>query len=411
MSSTFNIEAIRADFPVLHQEVNGKPLVYFDNAASAQKPACVLARMADFATKDYANVHRGLHELSNRSTAAYEAARTHTARFINAPEPQSIIFTANATDAINLVAHSYLGDTIKEGDEIILSIMEHHSNIVPWHFLRERYGAVLKWIPITQNGTLDMAAYEAAFSLKTKMVAMTHMSNALGTITQAQTIIEIAHNHNVKVLLDGCQAIVHLPIDVQTLDCDFYAFSAHKLYGPTGIGVLYGKADLLRTMRPYRGGGEMIASVSQNTVQYADIPERFEAGTPAIIEAVGLDATLDYIETIDRTTAHAHEMALHNYAADLFSQIDKVQLLPAPNNEQTKGAILSFCVENVHPHDIATLLDQSGVAMRAGQHCAEPLMAHFGVAATLRASFAFYNTRNEVEQAATALDKAISFFR
>ncbi len=411
MPSAFDVAGVRADFPVLHQAVNGKPLVYFDNAASAQKPEAVLARMAAFASRDYANVHRGLHELSNRATAAYEAARAHTANFINAADDKSIIFTANATDAINLVAHSYCAPQIKEGDEIILSIMEHHSNIVPWHFLRERYGAVLKWIPITESGTLDMAAYEAAFTARTKMVAMTHMSNALGCITNAKQIVAIAHNHNVKVLLDGCQSIVHLPIDVQALDCDFYVFSAHKLYGPTGIGVLYGKADTLRTMRPYRGGGEMIASVSQDVIHYADIPERFEAGTPAIIEAVGLEAALTYLDGMDREAAHTHEMMLHDYAADLFAQIDKVRLLPTPNDIQEKGAILSFCVEDVHPHDIATLLDQSGVAMRAGQHCAEPLMAHFGVAATLRASFAFYNTREEVEQAATALDKAVSFFR
>ena len=407
----FDVETIRADFPILHQQVNGAPLAYLDNAASAQKPLPTLARMAEFATTDYANVHRGLHHLSNQATTAFEAARARVASFINAREDKEIIFTMNATDAINLVAHSYLAPRIEAGDEIILSVMEHHSNIVPWHFLRERQGAVLKWVGIDADGALDMAAYKAAFTKRTKFVALTHMSNALGSITDAQAIVAHAKAQNVPVLLDGCQAVVHMPIDVRALDCDFYIFSGHKIYAPTGIGVLYGKAETLRAMRPYRGGGEMIKRVTQDEVEYGDIPQRFEAGTPPIIEAVGLDASLAYVQNIDRAAAHAHEMMLHDYAIELFSRINSVEIFAHPKNNENKGAIVAFHVKDTHAHDIATLLDQAGVAMRAGQHCAEPLMAHLGVPATLRASFAFYNNRAEVEQAAAALEKAVSFFR
>ena len=403
----FDVAKIRADFPALNQQAYGQPLVYLDSAASAQKPRQVIEAMAEFSAHDYANVHRGLHYLSNKATAAFEAARETVRGFINAPQVEQIIFTSGGTDAINLVAHAYLEPRLKAGDEIILSEMEHHSNIVPWHFMRERHGAVLKWVPINEDGSLDMAAFAAAFGQRTKMVALTHMSNALGTINDAHRIIEVAHSHNVPVLLDGCQAAVHLAPDMQALDVDFYVFSGHKTYGPTGIGVLYGKADLLADMRPYRGGGEMISEVSKDAVSYGQPPHRFEAGTPPIIEAIGLGAALDYMTKIGAHQIAAHEAALHDAAMEKIGAINRVRIF---GTNPQKGAIVSFAVDGIHAHDLAMVMDRSGVAVRAGHHCAQPLMQKFGVTSTARASFALYNDMNDVQALEKALTKAIDFF-
>lgn len=403
----FDVEEVRADFPILSREVYGKPLVYLDNAASAQKPRSVIDAISSTFDNEYANVHRGLHYLSNEATQKFEDAREKVRAFINAPTDGEVIFTGGATDAINLVASSFGEDNIGEGDEIILSQLEHHSNIVPWHYLRERKGAVLKWVPVLDNGDLDLEAYEAAFSPRTKMVALTHMSNALGTITPIKEMIRIAHEKGALVLVDACQSVVHLPIDVQDLDCDFLAFSGHKLYGPTGIGVLFGKAELLRVMRPYRGGGEMIKVVEMDKITYADIPHRFEAGTPAIAEAIAMGAAVDYVTSIDRVAALKHENDLLAYATQRISEINAVRIIGTTPN---KGSIISFVVEGAHPHDISTVIDRAGVALRAGHHCAQPVMDRFGVPATSRVSFAMYNRKDEVDTFIDALSSAIRFF-
>ena len=403
----FDVEEVRADFPILSREVYGKPLVYLDNAASAQKPRSVIDAFSSTFDNEYANVHRGLHYLSNEATQKFEDAREKVRAFINAPTEGEVIFTGGATDSINLVASSFGEDNIGEGDEIILSQLEHHSNIVPWHYLRERKGAVLKWVPILDNGDLDLEAYEAAFSPRTKMVALTHMSNALGTITPIKEMIRIAHEKGALVLVDACQSVVHLPIDVQDLDCDFLAFSGHKLYGPTGIGVLFGKAELLRAMRPYRGGGEMIKVVEMDKITYADIPHRFEAGTPAIAEAIAMGAAVDYVTSIDRVAALNHENDLLAYATQRMSEINAVRIIGTTPN---KGSIISFVVEGAHPHDISTVIDRAGVALRAGHHCAQPVMERFGVPATSRVSFAMYNRKDEVDTFIDALSSAIRFF-
>lgn len=407
MGATFDVNAIRAQFPGLAQEVYGKPLVYLDNAASAQKPAEVLDRMHDFATNEYANVHRGLHYLSNNATNAFEAARETTRQFINAESVDQIIFTGGATDAINLVAYGFLEPQIEEGDEIILSEMEHHSNIVPWHFMRERHGAVLKWVPVTDEGALDMAAYETAFSDKTKFVALTQMSNALGTITPAKQLVDIAHKNGVPILLDGCQGAVHLKTDIQDLDADFYVLSGHKVYGPTGIGVLYGKTDRLAAMRPFRGGGEMIREVAKDAITYGDAPHRFEAGTPPIIEVIGLGRALEWMMDIGFDAMRAHEDVLRDHAMEAVGAINRVKIY---GTTAEKGAIVSFGVDGIHPHDLATVIDRSGIAVRAGHHCAQPLMKRYNVPATARASFAVYNTHDEVDALVAALNKAIDFF-
>ncbi|MEC8176707.1 MAG: cysteine desulfurase [Pseudomonadota bacterium] len=406
-TADFDPQTIRKDFPILAREVHGKPLVYLDNAASAQKPVQVTGRMQRVFDSEYSNVHRGLHYLSNTSTEAFEGARRTVQNFLNAASDTQIIFTGGATDAINLVAHSYLEPRLKPGDEIILSEMEHHSNIVPWHFLREQCGAVLKWVPVTDDGALDMEAYAGLLGPRTKFVSLTQMSNALGTVTDTKTIIELAHAHNIPVLLDGCQGAVHLPTDVQALDVDFYVFSGHKVYGPGGIGVLYAKPELLEGMRPYRGGGEMIREVSLDEVTYADPPHRFEAGTPPIVEAIGLGAALDYMMAIGWQNICAHEKALAAHAMDVVGSINRVRIF---GTTPDKGAIVSFMVDGIHPHDIAMVMDRSGVALRAGHHCAQPLMKRFDVAATARASFAVYNTHDEVEALGVALTKAIGFF-
>jgi len=407
MGATFDVNAIRAQFPGLAQEVYGKPLVYLDNAASAQKPAAVLDRMHDFATNEYANVHRGLHYLSNNATNAFEAARETTRQFINAESVDQIIFTGGATDAINLVAYGFLEPQIEEGDEIILSEMEHHSNIVPWHFMRERHGAVLKWVPVTDEGALDMAAYETAFSDKTKFVALTQMSNALGTITPAKQLVDIAHKNGVPILLDGCQGAVHLKTDIQDLDADFYVLSGHKVYGPTGIGVLYGKTDRLAAMRPFRGGGEMIREVAKDAITYGDAPHRFEAGIPPIIEVIGLGRALEWMMDIGFDAMRAHEDVLRDHAMEAVGAINRVKIY---GTTAEKGAIVSFGVDGIHPHDLATVIDRSGIAVRAGHHCAQPLMKRYNVPATARASFAVYNTHDEVDALVAALNKAIDFF-
>ena len=402
---TFDVEAVREEFPILKRQVNGRPLVYLDNAASAQKPRAVITAMQDVMERSYANVHRGLHTLANETTDAYEAARASVARLINA-DPDQVVFTKGGTEAINLVASSF-GLTLEAGDEIVLSEMEHHANIVPWHLLRERKGVVLRYVPVTDDGRLDMGAYQALLGPKTRMVALSHMSNVLGTVNPAREIVEIAHAAGVPVLLDGCQAIVHETVDVQALDVDFYAFSGHKLYGPTGIGILYGKAERLAAMPPYQGGGEMIGTVTLEAITYADPPHRFEAGTPAIIEAIGLGAAVDWLMGLDRDAIAAHEHALYQRVREGLNGANWLKVIgEAPG----KGAVFAFNVEGAHAHDIAQILDRYGVAVRAGTHCAEPLMRRFGVTSSARASFALYNTLDEADAFVDALGRARSFF-
>ncbi|MBN9344739.1 MAG: cysteine desulfurase, partial [Devosia sp.] len=390
---TFNLDTIRGDFPILEEKIFGHRLVYLDSGASAQKPNAVLDKM-DWAHRHaYANVHRGLHTLANRATEAYENGRRKVQHFLNAARPEEIIFTRSATEAINLVASSFAGPRIGEGDEIVLTIMEHHSNIVPWHFHRERRGAVLKWIDVGDDGALDMQAFEAAIGPRTKMVAVTHMSNVLGTVNPIARIIEIAHARGVPVLIDGSQGAVHETVDVQALGADFYVFTGHKLYGPTGIGVLYGKYDLLAAMQPYQGGGEMIDTVSLDTVTYNEPPHRFEAGTPPIVQAIGLGAAIDYIEAIGRDQIAAHERDVAAYAADRLKRINSLRLIgDAPG----KGGIFSFELKGAHAHDVSTILDRYGIAIRAGTHCAMPLLQRFGVTSTCRASLALYSWKDDI---------------
>jgi cysteine desulfurase/selenocysteine lyase len=359
--------------------------------------------MRDFAASDYANVHRGVHYLSGAATDAYEAARRTVQKFVNAAREDEIVFTKGGTEAINLVSYSFLAPTIQPGDEIVLSVMEHHSNIVPWHFLRERGGAVLKWVDVRDDGSLDIEALDAAITSKTKLVAITHMSNVLGTVTPLKEIVARAHARNVPVLADGCQGAVHEIIDVQALDIDFYVLTGHKIYGPTGIGALYAKKKHLKGMRPFNGGGEMIREVTKDIVTYADAPARFEAGTPPIIEAVGLAAAMDYLNSFDRAAVKAHEHDLYAYARQAVGELNWIRVIgDAPG----KGAILSFEAEGMHAHDLATILDREGVAVRAGNHCAQPLMERFGVASTIRASFGLYNSRADVDALITGLHKA-----
>ncbi|HUB64511.1 MAG TPA: cysteine desulfurase [Methylocella sp.] len=403
----FDVARLREDFPILAQQVHGKPLVYLDNAASAQKPKPVLDAMTKAYAETYANVHRGVHFLSNASTVAFENARESVRGFINARRVEEIIFTKGGTEAINLAASS-LGATIEEGDEIILSEMEHHSNIVPWHFLRERQGAVLRWASLGADDCFDIAAFTKLLSQKTKIVAVTHMSNVLGTITPLSEIIRLAHAAGAKVLIDGCQGAVHNPVDVQALDCDFYVGTGHKLYGPSGIGFLFGKYEHLKQMRPYQGGGEMIEIVTKDKITYADPPHRFEAGTPPIVEAIGLGAALDYLISLDRAGIAAHESALLAHATEELSKLPQLRIFGgAPD----KGALITFVMEQAHPHDISTLLDRAGIAVRAGTHCAMPLMERLGVTASTRASFALYNTHAEVEALVRGVRNVVELFR
>jgi cysteine desulfurase/selenocysteine lyase len=396
----FDVEAIRAEFPILTREVHGRPLVYLDNAASAQKPEAVISAIADAMRGSYANVHRGVHALANETTEAYEAARLACARLLNAAAPENIVFMKGGTAAINIVA---AGLDVKPGDEIVLSVMEHHSNIVPWHFLRERKGAVLRWLDIDDDGGIDLAALDALIGPRTKLVALTHMSNVLGARTPAKEIVALAHAKGVPVLLDGCQAVVHGAVDVQALDVDFYAFTGHKLYGPTGIGVLYGKSERLAALPPFEGGGEMIDTVTRERVTYNEPPHRFEAGTPPILEAIGLKAAIDWISGQDRAAIHAHEAALRDRAMSALRGLNWIKL---HGQAADKGAIVSFSMEGAHPHDVAQILDRQGVAIRAGHHCAQPLMERLGVTATARASFACYNRLEDVDVLVEALHKA-----
>jgi cysteine desulfurase/selenocysteine lyase len=406
-AAPFDVAAIRADFPILSRKVNGKDLVYLDNGASAQKPKLVLDTIQRAYGEEYANVHRGLHYLSNLSTANFEKARESVRRFVNARSDEEIIFTRNATEAVNLVASSYGAPHIKEGDEILLTIMEHHSNIVPWHFLRERQGAVLKWAPVSDNGDFLLDEFKRLISPRTKLIALTHMSNVLGTIVPLKAVVRLAHERGIPVLADGAQAAVHLPVDVQDLDVDFYAFTGHKLYGPTGIGVLYGKKEHLERMRPYQGGGEMIGTVTTEIVTYAKPPHRFEAGTPAIVQAIGLGAAIDYVEQVGREAIKAHEDALLDYAMQRLGELNWLRIF---GRAKDKGSIVAFNVEGAHPHDVSTILDRYGVAVRAGTHCAEPLLARYGVTSTCRASFAMYNTFEEVDILVEALHKTREMF-
>jgi len=406
-NGVYDVARVRADFPALALKVYGKDLVYLDNAASAQKPAAVLERMTQAYTSEYANVHRGLHYLANAATEGYEGGRTKVAQFLNAGRSEEIIFTRNATEAINLVASSWGGPNIGEGDEIVLSIMEHHSNIVPWHFLRERQGAVIKWAPVDDDGNFLIEEFEKLLGPRTKLVAITQMSNMLGTVVPVKEVVRLAHARGIKVLIDGSQAAVHLAIDVQDIDCDFYVFTGHKLYGPTGIGVLYGKYDHLAAMRPFNGGGEMIREVAQDWVTYGDPPHRFEAGTPPIVQAIGLGAAIDYVNSIGKERIAAHEHGLVDYAQERLREINSLRLI---GTAKGKGPVISFEMQGAHAHDVATVIDRQGVAVRAGTHCVMPLLERFKVTATCRASFGMYNTKDEVDQLALALIKARELF-
>ncbi|MFN3584634.1 aminotransferase class V-fold PLP-dependent enzyme [Phenylobacterium sp.] len=401
----FDVEAIRAEFPILQRQVHGKPLVYLDSAASAQKPRAVIEAMTRAMEHSYANVHRGLHTLANETTDAYEAARRKVAAFIGADEGE-IVFTKGGTEAVNLVAAG-LGAGLEPGDEVVISEMEHHANIVPWHFLRERQGVVLKWVRVTDDGALDLDHFQSLLGPRTKVVALSHMSNVLGTINPAKDLARMAHEAGARVLFDGCQAIVHKPVDVKDVDADFYVFSGHKLYGPTGIGILYGKAELLRALPPYQGGGEMIATVSMDEITYADPPHRFEAGTPPILEAIGLGAAIDWLSGMDRLAAAEHEHRLYRRVRDGLSGANWLKVI---GEAEGKGAILSFTVDGAHAHDVAQILDRYSVAVRAGTHCAEPLMRRFGVTSSARASFALYNTEHEADAFVDALTKTQAFF-
>lgn len=403
----YDVDRLRADFPALSMTVHGKPLVYLDNGASAQKPRQVIDRISHAYAYEYANVHRGLHFLANAATEAFEGARETVRRFLGAASTEEIIFTRSATEAINLVAQSFGGTRIGEGDEIVLSIMEHHSNIVPWHFHRERRGAKLVWVDVDDDGAFDVAAFEAALTPRTKMVAITHMSNVLGTILPIKDIVRIAHARGIPVLVDGSQGAAHLPIDVVDLDVDFYVFTGHKTYGPTGIGVLYGKTALLEAMPPFNGGGEMIEVVTREGVTYNHPPHRFEAGTPPIVQAIGLGAALDYMMTIGRERIAAHEARLATYAHERLRELNAIRVI---GHAPGKGGIVSFEMAGAHAHDVATVIDLEGVAVRAGTHCAQPLLQRFGVTSTCRASFGLYNTTAEVDMLVRALTKAQRMF-
>ncbi|WP_454620401.1 cysteine desulfurase [Bradyrhizobium cenepequi] len=403
----YDIHRIREDFPLLSMQVYGKPLVYLDNAASAQKPKVVLDRLTRAYTSEYANVHRGLHYLANAATEAYEGARDKVAAFLNAERREEIVFTRSATEAINLVAQTFGRERVGPGDEIVLSIMEHHANIVPWHFLRERHGAVIKWAPVDDDGNFLLDEFEQLLTDRTRMVAITQMSNVLGTTVPVKDVVRIAHAHGVPVLVDGSQACVHMDIDVRDIDCDFYIITGHKLYGPTGIGALYGKYQHLAAMPPFNGGGEMIREVAREVISYGDPPHRFEAGTPPIVQAVGLGAAIDYINSIGNDRIREHESALLAYAQDRLRGIDSLRII---GTALEKGAIVSFEMKNAHAHDFATVIDHAGIAVRAGTHCAMPLLERFGVPATCRASFALYNTHEEVDVLAQALTRAQELF-
>jgi cysteine desulfurase/selenocysteine lyase len=406
-NGSYDVNRVRQDFPILSMQVHGRPLVYLDNAASAQKPKAVLDRLTEAYTSEYANVHRGLHYLANAATEAYEGARDKVAKFLNAERREEIIFTRGATEAINLVAQTFGRERIGEGDEIVLSIMEHHANIVPWHFLRERQGAVIRWAPVDDDGNFLIDEFEKLLNERTKLVAVTQMSNVLGSVVPVKEVVRRAHARGIPVLVDGSQAAVHMDVDVRDIGCDFYVITGHKLYGPTGIGALYGKYDHLEAMPPFNGGGEMIREVSRDTVTYGEPPHRFEAGTPPIVQAIGLGAAIDYVESIGKARIRRHESSLLAYAQERLRGINSLRII---GTAVDKGALVSFEMKNAHAHDFATVIDRSGVAVRAGTHCAMPLLDRFGVTATCRASFALYNTMDEVDALAEALTRAQELF-
>ena len=406
--TAFDVRSVRQDFPILHQSVFGKPLVYLDNAATAQKPKAVIDALARYYTQDNANIHRGLHQLSERATAAYEEARSKVRRFLNAAEDREIVFVRGTTEAINLVAQSYGRTHLDPGDEVLITTMEHHSNIVPWQILCEEKGARLRVAPIGDDGDLLLDEFEKLLGPRTRLVSVVHVSNALGTVNPVKRLVEMARRRDIPVLVDGAQAAPHLRIDVRELDCDFYALSGHKLFGPTGIGVLYGRARLLEAMPPWQGGGDMIASVTFEKTIYNRLPHRFEAGTPHIAGVIGLGAALDYLESIDRDGCIAHEDDVLAYATRTIAALPRVRLV---GTAREKTGVLSFVIEGVHPHDIGTILDREGIAIRAGHHCTQPLMDRFGVPATARASFALYNTRAEVDALAAGVRRVLEVFR
>jgi cysteine desulfurase/selenocysteine lyase len=406
-AAAWDVERVREDFPVLGQTVNGKPLVYLDNAASAQVPRIVIERGAKYLREEHSNIHRGVHYLSQRATSAYEGAREKAKRFINAREARECIFVRGVTEGINLVMHAYGRKNVREGDEIIVSEMEHHSNIVPWQMLCEEKGARLRVIPMNDAGELQLDEFDALLNERTKLVCVGHVSNALGTVNPVKEIVARAHKLGVPVLVDGAQGAPHLKVDVQDLDCDFYAVSGHKMFAPTGSGVLYGKAHLLEEMNPFIGGGSMIRTVTFERSTYAAIPDKFEAGTPAIASQIGLGAAIDYLNSLDREAAQRYEHELLAYATEKISSIEGVRII---GTAREKASVLAFVMGDIHPHDVGTILDQEGIAIRAGHHCAQPVMQHFGVPATARASFAFYNTKAEVDSLARAVQKVVEVF-
>jgi len=408
MAAPLNPNDIRGQFPILDQEVNGNPLVYLDSAATTQKPRAVIDVIVDYYERYNSNIHRGVHTLSQRATDAYEKARESVRRFLNAPDAKDIVFVRGTTEAVNLVAHSFVRPRLSPGDEIVISGMEHHSNIVPWQLILEETGAVLKPVPFNDAGELDLAAFEEAITEKTKFVSLVHVSNSLGTINPVKEVVERAHSRGVPVFLDGAQAAGHEAVDVQALDCDFYAISGHKLYGPTGIGALYGKAEVLESMQPYQGGGEMITRVTFEDTKFHKVPHRFEAGTPNIVGSIGLGAAIEWVESVGIENIAAYEHELLEYATEALSVFgDNIRVI---GTAEKKAGILSFVVENAHPHDVGTILDQEGVAVRAGHHCAQPVMQRYDVAATVRASFAVYNTREDVDALVRALKKVEEIF-
>ncbi len=407
MSEAYDIDSIRADFPILSREVHGKPLVYLDNGASAQKPRAVIDAVSHAYENEYANVHRGLHFLSNAATDAYEAARGKVRAFLNAPSDETIVFTKGTTQAINLVAYGWAMNHLSAGDEIVLSILEHHSNIVPWHFLRERMGVKLVWVDCDEEGGVSAQAIDTACTERTKLIAITHMSNVTGAVIDVKQVCTTARQSGIVTLIDGSQGAVHMPVDVQDIGCDFYCITGHKLYGPSGIGVLYGTAEALDAMQPFEGGGEMILDVTMDSVTYNDPPHRFEAGTPPIVQAIGLGAALDYMEGLGRGNIAEHEAIVRNYARHKLQEINSLRMI---GDKPDKGAIFSFELEGIHAHDVSMVIDRQGVAVRAGTHCAQPLLQRYGVSSTCRASFGLYNTTQEVDMLVEALEKARKFF-
>jgi cysteine desulfurase/selenocysteine lyase len=406
-SVDWDVERVREDFPVLRQHVNGRPLVYLDNAASSQVPQVVIDRGSRYLEEEHSNIHRGVHYLSQRATTAYEGAREKVKRFINARDVKECIFVRGCTEGINLVMHGYGRKFVGPGDEVVISTLEHHSNIVPWQMLCEEKGAQLRVIPMNDAGELLLEEYNALLNERTKLVAVGHISNALGTVNPVKEMIATAHKQGIPVLIDGAQGVPHLTVDVQDLDCDFYAFSGHKMFAPTGSGVIYGKQEWLEQMTPFQGGGDMIRTVTFEKTTYAGLPNKFEAGTPAIASQIGLGAAIDYLNSIDRERAFQYEHELLNYATERIGPIDGVRLI---GTAREKASVLSFTIDGIHPHDIGTILDQEGIAVRAGHHCAQPVMQRLGVPATARASFAFYNTRAEIDALAQAIEKVIEVF-